>query len=145
MAQVQGSGGQPFLGHVQQMLQTHPSQPALERTALLECIQACYDCAQTCIACADACLGEENVSWLVRCIRLNQDCADLCATTGKVLSRQTAFEPALGRAVLQACQAACRLCAEECDRHAKRMAHCRECADACRRCESACARTLQAA
>ena len=34
--------------------------------------------------------------------------------------------------------AACRLCAEECERHAAKMQHCRICGEACRRCERAC-------
>ena len=134
-----------FLGHVQQMLQTHPGRPALDRDALLQCIQACFDCAQSCISCADACLGEKEPSALVRCIRLNQDCANICEMTGKILSRQTAFEPAMARAVLQTCVAACRLCGDECERHAQVMAHCRVCAEACRRCEQACQSLVAAA
>ena len=35
--------------------------------------------AQVCTACADACLGEDDVGELTRCIRLDLDCADLCA------------------------------------------------------------------
>lgn len=138
------SGGQGFLGHVEQMLQTHPGTPALNRDALLECIQACFDCAQSCISCADACLGEKDPTPMVRCIRLNQDCADVCSTTGKILSRQTAMELAMARAVLQACMTACKLCGDECERHASRMEHCRVCAEACRRCEQACNRLLSA-
>lgn len=77
---------------------------------------------------------------LVRCIRLNLDCADVCETTGNVLSRQTAFEPALARTLVQACAEACRVCAEECEKHAENMSmeHCRVCADSCRECEQAC-------
>lgn len=136
------NGGSAFLGHVEQMLKTHPGQPGLDRTALLECIQACFDCAQACISCADACLAEADVKMMVRCIRLNQDCANVCEATGKILSRQTAFDPAMARAVLQACLAACKLCGDECARHAKMMAHCKVCEDACRRCEQACTKLL---
>jgi hypothetical protein len=147
MARVeqQTSSGQGFLGHVHQMLRTHPGPSSLDREALLECIQACLDCAQSCISCADACLGEKDPSHMVRCIRLNQDCANICEATGKILSRQTAFEPAMAQAILQACVAACRLCGDECERHAQTMEHCRVCAEACRRCEQACQRLLAAA
>lgn len=130
--------------HVQQMLETHPGSPQFERAALQECIEACFDCAQTCTACADACLGEEQVQQLVRCIRLNLDCADICDTTGQVLSRQTEPEPSLLRAQLQACAEACRTCGAECERHADHHEHCRVCAEACRRCEDACERLLRA-
>jgi hypothetical protein len=39
---------------------------------------------------------------------------------------------------VHACAIACALCAEECQKHAARMAHCRVCVDACRSCRSAC-------
>jgi hypothetical protein len=40
--------------------------------------------------------------------------------------------------MLHACAAACRLCADECEKHAKMHEHCRICAESCRRCVSAC-------
>ena len=145
MAQVTQGAGAGFLGHVQQMLQTHPGKSTLDRTALLDCIQACFDCAQACIACADACLGEQDPKPMVRCIRLNQDCANVCEAAGKILTRQTAFERTMAQAVLQACQTACKLCGDECAQHAQKMEHCRVCAEACRRCEDACKKLLAAA
>lgn len=144
MADVQKDVGQASPGHVQQMLRTHPGKPAIN-AALLECIQACFDCSQACIACADACLGEEDPKMLARCIRLNQDCANICDATGKILSRQTATEPAIANAVLQACIVACRQCGDECARHAQKMKHCEVCADACRRCEQACSKLVASA
>jgi hypothetical protein len=122
--------------HVTKMLETHPQATANE--ALARCIQECFACALTCTSCADACLAEEQVQELVRCIRLNLDCADVCDTTGRVLTRQTSTEPRLARSVLEACAQACRLCTEECERHAEHHEHCRVCAEACRRCEQAC-------
>ena len=47
------------------------------------------------------------------------------------------------QSVLRACEEACRLCAEECDRHASMHEHCRICAESCRRCEQACQAALQ--
>ena len=101
--------------NVQQMLGTNPGAPAVDVGTLAECIEACLDCAQSCTACADACLGEDDPKSLARCIRLDLDCADLCEATGRVLSRQTAFEPEMARAALEACTRACSLCAEECE------------------------------
>jgi hypothetical protein len=123
---------------VRQMLASGPRNPAVDPDLLTECIERCFECAQTCTACADACLGEQEVTNLVRCIRLNLDCADLCETTGRILIRQTEFDPQTARATLEACVAACRVCGAECERHAEHMEHCRICADACRRCEAAC-------
>jgi hypothetical protein len=128
----------------QRMVETNPSGTVVDAGALVECIEACFDCAQTCTACADACLGEQDIQGLARCIRLDLDCADICDATGKILSRQTAFEPEIVRATLQACARACRLCGDECEGHAEHHEHCRICAEACRRCESACNNLLSA-
>src|SRR6185312_6248293 len=59
MAQVTTTNG-GFLGHVQDMLNTHPGKPTYDRALLLECIEACFDCAQACVSCADACIGERD-------------------------------------------------------------------------------------
>ncbi|MCH8686439.1 four-helix bundle copper-binding protein [Pedomonas mirosovicensis] len=124
--------------HAEQMIRTHPDVRGNTNDILIRCIEECYDCAQICISCADACLAEEMVQELRQCIRLNLDCADLCATTGKVATRRTGSNEELIRITLQACATACRLCAEECERHARRHEHCQVCAEACRRCEQAC-------
>jgi|SRR5215210_5967745 len=114
--------------HAQQMVQTNPSQALVDAGVLVECIEACFDCAQACTACADACLGEGDVQMLTRCIRLDLDCADVCDATGRILSRQTAFEPQMIRAALQACAQACKVCGGECEQHAQHsMQRCRAC------------------
>jgi hypothetical protein len=123
---------------VQEMLRTHPSSTTLDQATLARCIEECFGCLQACTACADACLGEQDVGELTRCIRLNLDCADVCESTGKILSRETAFDAGLAHAVVQACTDACGRCGDECERHAEHHEHCRVCADACRRCEQAC-------
>lgn len=131
------------MNDAQRMIAANPSATSLDQAALAAAIQACFDCVQTCTACADACLGEQNPAAMLRCIRLNLDCADLCAAAGRILSRQTATEPEMPRAALTACIAACRLCGEECAMHAAHgMEHCRICADACRQCERACNQVL---
>jgi hypothetical protein len=56
--------------HTQQLVQTHPRQPQVDRAVLVAGIEALYDCAQSCTACADACLGEAQVQRLRHCIRL---------------------------------------------------------------------------
>ena len=133
------------MAYAERMLQTSPSQPPVDAAALAECIKACFDCAQACTACADACLGEQDVKMLVHCIGLNLQCADICDTTGRLLSRQTQFEQALTRSIVQACAQACRLCGDECEQHGQHgMEHCRVCAEACRRCEESCNRLLSA-
>jgi hypothetical protein len=125
---------------VTKMLQAHSQATPDEALAL--CIEACFACAMTCTSCADACVAEEDVRDLVHCVRLNLDCADLCDATARMLTRQTSSEPRLVRSTLEACSLACRLCAEECERHADLHEHCRVCAETCRRCEQACVELL---
>lgn len=129
--------------HAQQMIETHPHVKGQTNHALIRCIEECYDCAQACTSCADACLGEEKVAELRQCIRLNLDCADLCNTTGKVATRRTGSNEAVIRLALEACAEACRLCGEECSRHAGHMKHCQVCAEACERCAAACHEALR--
>jgi hypothetical protein len=128
--------------HAQEMISTHPQVRGSANDALIHCIEACYDCAQTCTACADACLAEPMVQELVQCIRLNLDCADICAAAGAVGSRRTGSDQGALRILLAACETACRVCAEECERHAGQHEHCRICAETCRRCEDACRTAL---
>ncbi|UKJ75563.1 four-helix bundle copper-binding protein [Azospirillum brasilense] len=129
--------------HTREMINTHPQVRGNTNDALIRCIEACYDCAQTCTTCADACLGEDQVAELVQCIRLNMDCADVCTATGSVATRRSGSNEVVIRAMLDACATACRLCAEECERHAGMHQHCRICAEACRACEDACRKARQ--
>ncbi len=121
-----------------EMLETHPHAPRVDQELLRRCIDECFRCAATCTSCADACLGEDDVQELIRCIRLNLDCADVCEAAGKLLTRQTATEPRIVRSMVESCATTCRVCAAECQRHAEQHEHCRVCAAACRRCEEAC-------
>ena len=128
--------------NVREMISTHPDVQGSTADALLKCIEECYACAQTCIACADACLAEENVAKLRQCIRIDLDCADICAATGAMASRRTGSNEPVLAATIRACAEACARCAEECDKHAGMHEHCRICAEACRRCEAACNEAL---
>jgi hypothetical protein len=91
------------------MLETYPSDLGdIDRQALVRCIEECFSCAQACTACADACLSEASVAELVKCVRTNLDCADICDTTGRVLSRRTGYDANLTRSLLTACAARAR-------------------------------------
>ncbi|WP_019545654.1 hypothetical protein [Streptomyces sulphureus] len=127
---------------VNDLLEAHPAPAEVDRGALAACIEECMACAQACTACADACLAEQEVGTLRRCIRTDADCADLCETTGRVLSRQATVDIDVAGAVLRACAAACSACAQECEQHASMHTHCRLCAERCRTCEAACRRLL---
>lgn len=124
--------------HMSQMIAAHPEVMGNPNDALVRCIEECCSCAQSCTSCADACLAEEMVGELRQCIRLNLDCADICAASGSIATRRTGGNEQVIVATLEACALACRLCAEECERHAGQHEHCRLCAASCRRCEEAC-------
>ncbi|MEU4779543.1 four-helix bundle copper-binding protein [Micromonospora sp. NPDC023633] len=120
------------------MLETYPKSINLERAKLAAVIDALNTCAQACTACADACLSEDMVAGLTKCVRTNLDCADICTTTARVLSRHTGYDANISRSMLEACATACKSCGDECAGHAGMHEHCRVCADACRACERAC-------
>ncbi|MDQ7911039.1 four-helix bundle copper-binding protein [Phytohabitans sp. ZYX-F-186] len=133
------------MGHASAMLETHPDGLAgVDQGLVTRCVEACLDCAQACTACADACLADDMVADLVRCVALNLNCADICDTTGRMMSRPTGFDAAVALRTVQACATVCATCAFECERHASRHEHCRVCAEACRRCQRACEELLAA-
>ena len=123
---------------IEQMIGSHPDVQGNTADRLLRCIEACFNCAQTCTSCADACLAEPSVDKLRQCIRLNLDCADICMATGTMASRRTGTNIPVLRAVIEACEAACRACGEECQSHAGEHEHCRICGEACLHCADAC-------
>ncbi|MFI9006151.1 four-helix bundle copper-binding protein [Actinosynnema sp. NPDC053489] len=120
------------------MLETYPAEIGLDRGRLGATIEALIACSQACTACADACLSEDAVAELTKCVRTNLDCADVCATTARVLSRHTGYDADVSRSLLEACATACGACGDECGSHAGMHEHCRICAEACRNCERAC-------
>lgn len=123
---------------VSAMIAAHPHVRGATNDILVHAVEKAIDCAETCRSCADACLGESMVADLVQCIRLNLDCADVCAATGAVAARRSGSNEALIVAMLRTCADACRACGAECIHHAVEHEHCRICAEACRTCEAAC-------
>ena len=123
---------------VARMVETHPGQDRPESGSVTVCIDAVKECALVCTFCADACLGEEDVADLRACIRMNQDCADICDTTARVLSRLSGSGTDVARLQVETCEAICGSCAAICEEHAAMHEHCKECAEVCRRCEACC-------
>ncbi|SMF13106.1 uncharacterized protein DUF326 [Cellulosimicrobium cellulans J34] len=124
------------------MLRSYPGDVDLDHDLLTRALDALATCAQACTACADACLAEDMVADLRRCITTDLSCADVCTATLRVLSRHTGYDAAVTRGQLQACVAACGVCAAECEQHAGMHEHCRVCGEACRTCEEACRELL---
>lgn len=129
--------------NVHEMLRAHPRAGRSISDPLAECIEHCFSCAQTCTACADACLAEDMIDKMRRCVRLDLDCAAICAATGTVASRSTESNERVLLQLLDVCATVCQACAEECEQHASQHEHCKICAAECRRCEESCRRAMQ--
>jgi hypothetical protein len=107
-----GGGPMATAADVAELLAVHPTPRGVDRETLARCIAECFDCALSCTACADADLAEEDLPEMRRCIRLCLDSADVCVATGRVISRQTEYEPETTRAQVESCRRSCSACAE---------------------------------
>ncbi len=98
-----------------------------------EIIDACNKCAVACLHCASSCMQEDDVKMLARCIQLDQDCADICQMTVRMLARNSDF----AERTCRVCAEICGACGDECRQH-EHMDHCRQCAIACFECAEFC-------
>lgn len=130
------------MGSARQMLEAMPVTTGFDTDYLVAAIDGALACAQVCSACASACLTEDEP--VVSCVHSDLNCADVCMTTVRMLSRAAGTDPAVIRAQLEVCVTACEACALQCEDHADRHDHCRLCAQACRRCAEACRALLDA-
>lgn len=111
----------------------------LDRSTVMQCIDACLACASECALCVDACLTSSAPGDVASCVRANLDCADICLTLGRQLSRHANEYGNLSQTILlRACVEACLTCADECEQHVDRHPRCRSSADRCVRCARAC-------
>ncbi|MGK9185328.1 four-helix bundle copper-binding protein [Priestia filamentosa] len=91
-----------------------------------------HECMVACNHCYDSCLKEEDVKMMAECIRLDRECADLCAYLEQALGRGTPFVSELANL----CATICEACGNECKKHAHD--HCKKCADSCFKCAEEC-------
>ncbi len=96
-------------------------------------IGLCISTAVDAKHCATACLSGSEVQQMVRCIRLDQDCTNICLLAMESLVADSDFVSA----VCRLCGEICVVCAEECEKYPQ-MEHCLRCADACRQCAVEC-------
>jgi hypothetical protein len=97
-----------------------------------ELILKLAECAAACEICLDSCLSEDDVKMMTECIRLDRDCAKICALTGSMIASHSSFAGQM----VKLCEEICEKCADECSRH--KYDHCQQCAESCRECASAC-------
>lgn len=103
------------------------------------CLEACVRCAQECEHCAEACLSERDVAKMADCIRLDNDCAEICWTAAAYMSRGSQFS----QEICRICADICEACGKECRKH--KMDYCQRCADECERCAEECRQMAGAA
>lgn len=132
------------MDRVRRLFQHHPNPASDAGEEAFALVTAAAECSYTCTACADACLEEDDPAQMRECIRRNLDCAEITSATAHLIARPGAQDAATLRAQLEACAKSCRACAEECEKHAGKMEHCRICAESCRACAEACERMKSA-
>ena len=71
------------MSYARQLLDTYPGTLNADAGVLAAAIDALSDCAQACIADVDADLSEQDLTEMVKCIRLCLDCADVCTATAR--------------------------------------------------------------
>lgn len=124
--------------YMRAIISNHPSYAADHNGELVACIEACMGAMAASAACADACLAEPDATEMTTCIRLNLDCSDLCAATGRILTRHVGHLTQEVIAQVNALAAVVAACGRECGQHAKDNEHCGICAQACSVCVEAC-------
>lgn len=130
--------------YLEQILKFHPQPEGIDGREIAELIAMLSECAYSCRACADACLAEPMVKDLRSCISTDMACAQVCDTVGALLTRRTAPDTGLLKKAVEMCVTACGACAEDCEAHAEKHAHCKHCGKICRECEKACLRLAAA-
>lgn len=110
----------------------------VDASELAACIEMCQRCVATCTACADECLGHADIAVFRRCIRLNLDCAEVCSTIARLLSRRGQPELSSLRALLEAGTTLCAATANEAQKHAETETHCKLTAEICLACARGC-------
>lgn len=97
-----------------------------------QCIEECLRCMVACNHCYTACLGDKNVEMMKDCIRLDRECADICAYAAQAMSINSSY----AMKICSLCAEVCKACGNECKKHDSD--HCQQCADACFACAKVC-------
>lgn len=97
----------------------------------LACMKACWECVEACNHCYDSCL-KDNPAEKMDCIRLTQECAEICAFAAVAISRHSLFS----EEIAALCAVICESCGNECKKH--KDACCKTCATKCLTCSRLC-------
>lgn len=105
-----------------------------------KCADACFDCEKECSEAFHYCCKQlsSGKATHAKAMHLCVDCADICSTAGKLVSRKSP----LMVFTCQACAECCDACVAECDKLSD--ADLKECCDALRKCSTACKEMVKA-
>ena len=98
-----------------------------------ELIRTLNECVSECIHCSTSCSEEKDAQMLAKCVKLNNDCAEICQMAVAYLCRGSENTDS----ILEECAKVCESCAKECEKHSH-LEHCKRCAEVCRKCAEAC-------
>ena len=135
--------GEPAMTSARDILGTVALEPAFDIEELSAVLQSLTDLDRVSTACATAMIAAEDAAEMISAIRAALDCADIAASAQRVLSRGTAMDLRVARAILEAAAVAAERSAAECGRHASHHGHCRVHAESAREAAERCRSVLE--
>jgi hypothetical protein len=100
---------------VEKLLDAYPAETGMPPRILGQAVDKLYECAGVCLTCADAAAAEQDPDKIVlsiKCVRLDNDCADLCTVAARILARQTGYDAPTTKAVIEATRTVLRASAD---------------------------------
>ncbi|MBT2421860.1 Rho termination factor N-terminal domain-containing protein [Streptomyces sp. ISL-22] len=100
---------------VEKLLDAYPAETGMPPRLLGEAVDKLYECAGVCLTCADAAAAEqdpEKIVLSIKCVRLDNDCADLCTVAARILARQTGYDAPTTMAIIEATRTVLRASAD---------------------------------
>ncbi|MFI9542907.1 Rho termination factor N-terminal domain-containing protein [Streptomyces sp. NPDC052016] len=100
---------------VEKLLDAYPAETGMPPKMLGEAVDKLYECAGVCLTCADAAAAEqdpEKIVMSIKCVRLDNDCADLCTVAARILARQTGYDAPTTMVIIEATRTVLRASAD---------------------------------
>ncbi|MEU2281114.1 Rho termination factor N-terminal domain-containing protein [Streptomyces sp. NPDC013178] len=100
---------------VEKLLDAYPAVTGMPPRLLGEAVDKLYECAGVCLTCADAAAAEqdpEKIVMSIKCVRLDNDAADLCTVAARILARQTGYDAPTTMAIIEATRTVLRASAD---------------------------------
>jgi hypothetical protein len=130
------------MSDLREMLGTVSLEPMFNVDELAAVLEALTDLDRDSTTCASAMMAH-NTTDMISATRVALDCADIAAAAYRVLSRATASDTGVIRAILEAAATAADRCATECGQHASHHGHCRVHSESAQRAAELCRAELK--